>query len=90
MAKITVFTKNGCPQCDMTKRVLTGEGIEFETINVQEVEEIEVEIDGVKVKKNTIDYVKEDLGFSAMPVVVVEGQEPFAGFRPDLLQTLKA
>lgn len=88
--KITVYTKNGCPKCDMTKRVLEGEGIEFEAINIQEVEEIEVEIDGVKVKRNPFDYIKEDLGFSAMPVVVAEGQAPFSDFRPDLLQALKA
>lgn len=89
MAKVRVFTKNGCPQCDMTKRVLDGEGVEFVAINIEEVDEIEVEIDGAKVKKAPIDYIKEDLGFSAMPVVVAEGQEPFSGFRPDKLTTLK-
>ena len=89
MAKVIVYTKNGCPQCNMTKTVLTGEGVEFETINIEEVSEIEVEIDGVKVKKDPIEYIKEDLGFSAMPVVVAEGHEPFSGFRPDKLTTLK-
>jgi glutaredoxin-like protein NrdH len=88
MAKVTVFTKNGCPQCDMTKTVLDGEGIEFKTINVEEVDEIEVEIDGKMVKKAPIDYIKEDLKFSAMPVVVAEGHKPFSGFRPDILTTL--
>jgi glutaredoxin-like protein NrdH len=73
---IKVYTKNGCPQCDMTKTVLNGEGIEFEVINVEENEE-------------ALHYVKEVLGFSAMPVVVVDGQEPFTGFRPDKLQALK-
>ena len=73
---IVVYTKNGCPQCDMTKRVLEGEGIPFTAINVEENEE-------------AMRYVKEELGLSSMPVVVVEGQEPFTGFRPDKLQELK-
>jgi glutaredoxin-like protein NrdH len=76
MAKITVYTKYGCPQCDMTKRVLTSEGIEFETINVEDNEK-------------AFTYIKEDLGLSSMPVVIVAGQEPFTGFKPDKLQELK-
>lgn len=76
MAKVTVYTKNGCPQCDMTKVVLTGEGIEFVTINVEEDEK-------------AMKYVKEELGFTSMPVVVAEGKKPFTGFRPDLLHELK-
>jgi glutaredoxin-like protein NrdH len=76
MTKVTVYTKYGCPQCDMTKRVLTSEGIEFETINVEDNEK-------------AFTYIKEELGLSSMPVVIVEGQEPFTGFRPDKLQELK-
>jgi len=76
MIKVTVYTKHGCPQCDMTKRVLEGEGVNFNTINVEEDEA-------------ALNYVKNDLGFSSMPVVVAEGIEPFSGFRPDLLQALK-
>lgn len=75
MKKITVFTKNGCPQCEMTKNVLKGEGIEFEVRNVEEDQE-------------AYDYVVEVLQLRQMPVVEVEGQEPFTGFRPDLLQSL--
>jgi glutaredoxin len=60
----------------MTKRVLTSEGIEFETINVEDNEK-------------AFTYIKEELGLSSMPVVIVEGQEPFTGFRPDKLQELK-
>jgi glutaredoxin-like protein NrdH len=76
MAKVTVYTKYGCPQCDMTKRVLDGEGIEYTAINVQDDEK-------------AMSYVKDELGLTSMPVVIVEGQEPFTGFRPDLLQELK-
>lgn len=76
MAKVTVYTKNGCPQCEMTKNVLKGEGIEFDLFNVEEDEK-------------AFDYVVHTLGLRQMPVVVVEGQEPFTGFRPDKLQQLK-
>lgn len=72
---IKVYTKNGCPQCDMTKNVLNGEGIEFEVFNVEEDQE-------------AFDYVVNTLGIRQMPVVVVDGQEPFSGFQPDKLQAL--
>lgn len=77
MKKVTVYTKYGCPQCDMTKSVLDGEGIEYTAINVQDDEQ-------------ALSYVKDELGLTSMPVVVVEGQEPFTGFRPDILHSLKA
>jgi len=73
---VTVYTKNGCPQCDMTKNVLKGEGIEFTAINVNEDEE-------------AMHYVKDVLELTSMPVVVVDGQEPFTGFQPDKLLNLK-
>lgn len=71
-----VYTKNGCPQCEMTKRMLTDLGVEFTVINVEENEE-------------AFHYVKYDLGLSSMPVVVAEGRAPFMGFQPDKLSGLK-
>lgn len=76
MAKITVYTKDGCPQCVMTKTVLKEEGIEFEEINVEE-------------DQAAFEYVANELNIRQMPVVVAEGQEPFSGFRPDRLKELK-
>lgn len=76
MAQIIVYTKNGCPQCEMTKNVLKNEGLEYEAINVEEDEK-------------AFDYIVNTLGLRQMPVVVVEGQQPFTGFRPDKLQELK-
>lgn len=77
MSKVTVYTKNGCPQCEMTKRVLLGEEIDFLTINVEEDE-------------TAFDYVVNTLQLRQMPVVVAEGQEPFTGFQPDKLKQLKS
>lgn len=78
--EITVYTKNNCMQCEMTKKILVDKGIEFDAKNVDLMEESE--------REATINYIKEELKFSAMPVVVVEGKDAFAGFRPDKLETL--
>lgn len=85
MTKVTVYTKNGCPQCDMTKRVLDGEGIEYVAINV---EETDTEGNLTEKAQEAYTYVKDTLKLSSMPVVIIEGQEPFTGFRPDKLQEL--
>lgn len=73
--KVKVFTKHGCPQCNMTKSVLDGEGVEYELINVQEDAE-------------AMAYVKDELGITSMPVVQAEGHELIVGFQPDRLQEL--
>jgi glutaredoxin-like protein NrdH len=78
--KITVYTKNNCMQCEMTKQILSRKGIEFKAKNVDLMDEDEKEI--------TINYIKEELKFSSMPVVVIEGKDAFAGFRPDKLEEL--
>lgn len=59
----------------MTKMVLNGEGIEFTSINVDE-------------DQDAREYVLNVLELRSMPVVVVEGQEPFTGFQPDKLKEL--
>lgn len=76
MKKITVYTKNNCAQCKMTKKKLDDLGIAYELINVDEDEKER-------------DYVKDVLGFRTMPVVVADGLEPFAGFQPDKINKLK-
>ena len=55
MAKITLFSKNNCMQCKMTKKFLEKENADFEEINIDEHPE-------------KIDYVKS-LGFTAAPVI---------------------
>ncbi len=75
MSKVTVYTKNGCPQCEMTKVVLNGEGIEFQAFNIEE-------------DQKAFDYVVNTLNLRQMPVVVADGTEPFTGFQPDKLKEL--
>ncbi|MBO8441568.1 MAG: glutaredoxin-like protein NrdH [Firmicutes bacterium] len=72
--KVTVFTKNNCIQCKMTKRFLKEHNIEFEERNISENPEL---IDNLKKR-----------GFFALPVVDIEGNESISGFRPEALSKL--
>lgn len=73
MAKITIFSKNNCMQCKMTKKFLEQHGADFEEINLDEAPE-------------KIDYVKS-LGFSTAPVIEA-GDLVFSGFQPSKLKSL--
>lgn len=61
-------------QCKMAKRYLSERNVEFEERNINEQPEY-------------VDYLK-NRGFMALPVIDVEGQEAFSGFRPDQLQII--
>ncbi|MBW1605989.1 redoxin NrdH [Lactobacillus sp. Sy-1] len=74
MAQITLYSKNNCMQCKMTKRFLQEHDIEFNEININEQPEY-------------IDTLKSE-GFMAMPVVKADGIDAFSGFRPDQLNKL--
>lgn len=64
---ITVYTKPACVQCEQTKKLLTKNGLEFETIDITE---------------DTAAYDKVvALGFQAAPVVITD-DDAWAGFNP--------
>lgn len=73
---ITVYTKNNCIQCVMTKNELTNLGLTYKEINVEEqptaVEEL--------IERN----------LRSMPVVVVDDNwdGAFGGFQPERLERL--
>lgn len=71
--KVTIFSKNNCMQCKMTKKLLDKEGADYQEINIDE-------------RPDMIDYVK-DLGFSAVPVVKA-GDIIFSGFQPAKLKEI--
>ena len=71
--KITLFSKNNCMQCKMTKKLLEKEGADFQEINIDE-------------RPDMIDYVKS-LGFTAAPVVKA-GDIVFSGFQPSMLKEI--
>lgn len=75
--KITVYTKNNCIQCIMTKQELTRHGLTYKEINVDEQPAALEEL----IERN----------LRSMPVVVVDGNwnNAFGGFQPDRLAELK-
>lgn len=71
---ITVFSKNNCMQCKMTKRYLEAHNISFEEINIDDHPE-------------KIPWLKKQ-GFKSLPVVIKENTEAIVGFSPDRLKAL--
>lgn len=61
-------------QCNFTKKFLDDNGV---TYDVKDITASEAALNEVKA-----------LGYSTVPVIAVEGQEAFNGFRPELLEEL--
>lgn len=74
MNKITLYTKNNCPQCKMTKRFLNDKHLSYKEINID-------------AQPQYIDWLKEQ-GHQTVPVLTTEGLGTIVGFRPDKLRTL--
>lgn len=70
---VTVYEKPDCKQCELTQFELGRKGIPFETRSLEDPANL------AKVKS---------MGFLAAPVVVPPNGDPWAGFRPDLIQDL--
>lgn len=73
--QITVYTTPSCPQCEMTKRVLTRGEVEFDVVDVSK-------------DAKAMDYIKNELGYSAAPVVVVDDRQHWSGFRNEYLKSV--
>ena len=71
----TVYTKPSCVQCDMTKRYLDKQGIDYTTVDITQDPE-------------ALDLIL-GMGFSSAPVVISD-QGNWAGFQPDKLNLLAA
>jgi len=74
--QVTVYTTPTCPQCEMTKKVLTKGNVNFNVVDLSTDSE-------------AMSYVKDDLGYAAAPVVVA-GARHWSGFRLGALETLVA
>lgn len=72
MSTVVVWSQDPCVQCNSTKRWLTKKGIAYTEMMLSDHPE-------------RLDEFKA-LGHMQAPVVLVEGQKPFSGFRPDLLE----
>ena len=75
MPRVTVFSRPQCVQCTMTKKLLDRLGIEHDTVDVTKDPDAHAYVTG--------------LGYTAAPVVVVNGGEThWGGFSPDKLRGL--
>ena len=75
MSEMVVYSKPACIQCTMTYRALDRAGVTYTVVDVTE-------------NAAALEYVSEDLGYSAAPIVVVDDHNHWAGFRPDLIAAL--
>lgn len=73
---LTVYSKPNCVQCSMTYKVLDSKGIPYRVVDLTEDEA-------------SLEYVK-DLGYTSAPVVVVDDEDHWAGFRPDHIDRIAA
>lgn len=67
-----VYSKPSCVQCTATYRALDAKGIEYTVVDLT-------------TNPAALEYVMDELGYSAAPVVVASDQDHWAGFRPDLI-----
>jgi glutaredoxin-like protein NrdH len=72
--KVIVYTTNDCIECTMVKRVLTEEGIPFDTRNISENPEFQKEV--------------EKYGYLGVPVTVV-GNRTVKGFTNELKELME-
>ncbi len=73
---ITVYTKPSCVQCNATYKALDKHGVEYATVDISEDSEAR-------------EYVMS-LGYLQAPVVVVDPETHWSGFRPDAIKALAA
>lgn len=71
---IKVYSKPNCMQCDFTKKHLDRMGLEYQSVDVTADQQALEEV--------------QQMGFHGLPVVVVDGMAPWAGYRPDELDKL--
>lgn len=80
MINVVVYTTGDeCVQCRLTKQVMDAVGLAYAAVDLTDPSNAAAR-----------DYVTEDLGYSAAPVVVVDDQDHWAGFRPDRIKQVAA
>lgn len=70
-----VYTKPNCVQCDMTKRYMDKNGIEYQTVDIT--------------KDDKALQMILEMGFQSAPVVISD-RGNWAGFQPDKINLLAA
>lgn len=72
---VQLYTLPACVQCDATKRMMKRNLIEFEEIALQD-------------DPQALEMIR-GMGYTAAPVVMA-GESHWSGFRPDMIDSLKA
>jgi glutaredoxin-like protein NrdH len=70
-----VYTKPACVQCEQTKKLLDKNGVKYTTIDITQ-------------DKEAYDKVVA-MGFMSAPVVI-SGDDSWAGFQPDKINSIAA
>lgn len=78
---IEVFSLPNCSQCTMTKRTLAAKGL------VEGVDWVDRDL-STDENEAARTWLTEDLGYQQAPIVVVDDETHWSGFRPDLIATL--
>lgn len=78
---ITVYSKPGCVQCLATGRALMSKGLQ---------EGADWEYCDLTLPENAaaLEWVMGDLGYRQAPIVVVDEENHWSGFRPDYISKL--
>lgn len=71
--KVTVYSKEHCPQCDATKRKLDKLGVDYDDVDLTDDDDLRNEM----ISK----------GFKATPIVITD-DDSWSGYRPDKLKEL--
>lgn len=74
MPQITVYSKPACVQCKATKKKLQELNYDFSVVDISEDDEARQRL--------------SEAGFVSAPVVEVDGEMKFAGYRPDQLSLI--
>lgn len=74
MATVTIYTKSDCKQCDMSKKLMDREGIDYEERDLDTSEQAVAEV--------------KELNYLAAPVLVVSETEHWSGFQPHKIKAL--
>ncbi len=73
----TVFSREGCVQCNATFRALDARGVQYHVVDVDEL------------PTGAADELRA-LGFQQLPVVKAERMAAWSGFRPDLIGAIES
>ena len=70
---VKIYTKPNCVQCDMTKKLLDKNGVDYTTVDITKDQDAYDEV--------------VNMGFLAAPVVI-SGEDSWAGFQPDKINSI--